>query len=219
MRNALDKNNQTTLIYNAMKIKFRPVLLILLLASWQVFGQANGKLQIHFIDVGQGDGALLISPQGEMVLFDDGALKYCDKPVAYLHELGVKQIDYHITSHYHSDHIGCCAQVLGDFPLQKDALDRGHSYNSAVYQSYVATVGAHRKTADTNIVIVLDAGSAHPVTIRVVAVNANGINTVDENDLSLDCVIQFDSFKAEIGGDLSGHDTPTYKDIERPQHQ
>lgn len=34
------------------------------------FGQANGKLQIHFIDVGQGDGALLVSPQGETVLFD-----------------------------------------------------------------------------------------------------------------------------------------------------
>src|SRR5437762_13233896 len=119
-------------------------LIILLLALFvlqvRIFAQANGKLQIHFMDVGQGDGALLISPQGEMVLFDDGALKYCDKPVAYLHKIGVKKIDYHITSHYHSDHIGCCAQVLWDFPLQKDALDRGQSYNSSVYQSYVATV-------------------------------------------------------------------------------
>ena len=26
------------------------------------FGQANGKLQIHYMDVGQGDGAVLISP-------------------------------------------------------------------------------------------------------------------------------------------------------------
>lgn len=81
----------------------KPVVLFLLLGAWQALGQANGKLQIHFIDVGQGDGALLISPQGEMVLFDDGALLYCDKHVAYLHELGVKQVDYHITSHYHSD--------------------------------------------------------------------------------------------------------------------
>ena len=38
------------------------------------FAQANGKLQIHYMDVGQGDGAVLISPLGEIVLFDDGVL-------------------------------------------------------------------------------------------------------------------------------------------------
>jgi hypothetical protein len=36
------------------------------------YGQANGNLQLHFIDGGHGDGALLISPQGETVLFDGG---------------------------------------------------------------------------------------------------------------------------------------------------
>jgi beta-lactamase superfamily II metal-dependent hydrolase len=40
--------------------------------SHLAFGQANGKLQIHFMDVGQGDGAVLISPQGQVVLFDGG---------------------------------------------------------------------------------------------------------------------------------------------------
>jgi beta-lactamase superfamily II metal-dependent hydrolase len=179
-----------------------------------VLAQQNGKLQIHFIDVGQGDAALLISPQGEMVLFDDGAIKYCDKPVAYLHKLGVKKIDYHIASHYHSDHIGCCAQVLNEVHLQKDALDRGGNYNSAIFKSYLVAVGAHRKTADTNTVITLDAGTQHPVTIRVVALNADGIDTSNENDESVDCVVQFDNFRAEIGGDLSGHDTSSYKDIE-----
>ena len=29
-------------------------------------GQANGKLQIHHMDVGQGDGAVLISPAGQV---------------------------------------------------------------------------------------------------------------------------------------------------------
>jgi hypothetical protein len=46
-------------------------------------GQGNGNLQIHFMDVGQGDGAILISPQGETVLFDDGRDGSCDKPVSY----------------------------------------------------------------------------------------------------------------------------------------
>ena len=70
------------------------------------FGQANGKLQIHYIDVGQGDGAVLISPLGQVVLFDNGVLNQCQKPVAFLQALGITKIDYHIASHYHSDHIG-----------------------------------------------------------------------------------------------------------------
>jgi beta-lactamase superfamily II metal-dependent hydrolase len=50
------------------------------------FGQANGKLQIHFMDVGQGDGAILISPLGETVLFDNGKRGNCDLPVSYLQQ-------------------------------------------------------------------------------------------------------------------------------------
>ena len=38
----------------------------------------NGKLQIHFMNVGQGDGAILISPEGETVLFDNGVRHHCD---------------------------------------------------------------------------------------------------------------------------------------------
>ena len=43
--------------------------------------QANGTLQIHYMDVGQGDGAVLISPLGQVVVFDNGVLNQCAKPV------------------------------------------------------------------------------------------------------------------------------------------
>ena len=42
-----------------------PILVLLCVSL--AYAQANGKLQIHFMDVGQGDGAVLISPQGEVV--------------------------------------------------------------------------------------------------------------------------------------------------------
>ena len=110
----------------------RTFFLIFFLLSFTqvVFGQANGKLQIHFMDVGQGDGVVLISPGGETVLFDDGVKGNCDKPLSYLQQRGVKKIDYHITSHYHADHIGCATEVLNEFPLQKLAYDRGGTYAS-----------------------------------------------------------------------------------------
>jgi beta-lactamase superfamily II metal-dependent hydrolase len=176
--------------------------------------QGNGKLQLHFIDVGQGMGTLLISPNGETVLFDDGNVKDCDKPVSYLQQLGVTKIDYHVTSHYHSDHIGCAPAVFHDFPLQKDAFDRGASYNSSVYTKYVTSVGAHRKTATAGQQITLDVGSGHSVMIKFVALNGNGVSTTNENDLSLVSLVAFDDFRAELGGDLSGQQSGDYADIE-----
>ncbi len=113
-------------------------------------GQANGKLQIHHMDVGQGDGAILISPGGQVVLFDVGEdlkRKDCTKPVSYLDQLGIKQIDYLYVSHYHFDHIGCIPAVLAEVPLQGNAFDRGGSYPGTTYNNYVAVVANHRKTA------------------------------------------------------------------------
>jgi beta-lactamase superfamily II metal-dependent hydrolase len=181
------------------------------------FGQANGKLQIHFIDVGQGDAAILISPKGETVLFDDGVSGYCNLPVSYLKQIGITKIDYHIASHYHADHIGCASQVLKAFPLKKTAYDRGGSYPSSangVFAKYVKAVGTMRKTANPGEEFTLDANSTSPVRIAFVASNGNGISTTNENDLSLVAVIHFENFDVEMGGDLSGYDTGEYKDIE-----
>jgi beta-lactamase superfamily II metal-dependent hydrolase len=185
--------------------------------------QANGKLQIHHIDVGQGDGAVLISPRGQVVVFDAGEdMKRhdCTRPASYLDQLGIKHIDYLFVSHYHFDHIGCIPAVLGQFPLLNDAFDRGNSYPGATYTSYVTAVGSHRKTAAIGDTLTLDKNSQNPVLITVVAVDGKSqhgtVQTSNENDLSLAAVISFGSFKEEIGGDLSGDNTQMYQDVETP---
>lgn len=178
------------------------------------FGQANGKLQIHFIDVGQGDGAILISPQGETVLFDNGKRGQCDLPVSYLQQLGITKIDYMIASHYHDDHIGCTTEVLNEFPLQKKAYDRGGTYHSATFRRYVTKTGSKRTTATAGLTITLDSGTANPVKVEIVTLNGNGIQTTNENDLSVVAAIRFGSFDAVIAGDLSGFKTGSYEDIE-----
>ena len=192
----------------------RLFLSLLVSVAPPALGQANGKLQIHFMDVGQGDGAVLISPLGETAMFDDGNVKDCSKPMTYLQTLGISKVDYHIASHYHSDHIGCAPGVFGKFPLQKAALDRGGSYNSKVFQDYVTAVGSKRQTATEGEIFTLDAASPNPVTIQIVALNGNGITTTNENDLSVVALVRFGKFRAEISGDLSGYHTGNYEDIE-----
>lgn len=185
--------------------------------------QANGKLQIHHMDVGQGDGAILISPGGQFVVFDVGEdmkKRDCTKPVSYFDQLGIKHIDYLFVSHYHFDHIGCIPALLEHVTLQGDAYDRGGSYPGATYTNYVDAVGNHRRTAAVGDTVTLDKNTGNPVVIRVVAVGGkskNGaVSTSNENDLSLAVVVTFGAFKEEIGGDLSGDNTNMYQDVETP---
>jgi len=194
----------------------RQRLASLLLLAASLWAQANGRLQIHFIDAGQGDAALLISPLGETVLFDNGARGKCDKPRSYLSRLGVRRIDYQVVSHYHADHIGCTVEVLGRFPLQKQSLDRGESYDSRLFDDYLQTVGSKRRTARLGNTITLDAGSPNPVVLRVAGVNGADVETTNENDLSLVVKASFGGFDAVFGGDLSGFREGDYDDIETP---
>ncbi len=192
-------------------------LVVALFLASGLFAQQNGKLQLHFMDVGQGDSAVLISPKGQVVLFDAGEdmrTKSCEKPLAYLKQLGIGKFDYVVVSHYHFDHIGCMPEVLAQFPLTGTAYDRGASYPGATYQKYVAAVAEHRKTAVAGQVIRLDEGTSSEVDLTVVAVNGAGISTTNENDLSVAVLLNFGPFKAEIGGDLSGANTGSYADIE-----
>jgi len=177
----------------------------------------NGKLQLHFIDVGQGDGMLLISPNGQTALFDDGNYLNCTNIKSYLQGLGVTTVDYHFLSHYHSDHLGCIDDLAAiGITIGTKGYDRGYSYSSGTYTSYVNTLGAKRTTMTKGQVITLDSGSGHPVTIKCVDLNGAGVYSVngsDENAKSMDCLISYGSFQCEVGGDLTG-DVTSGNDVE-----
>jgi competence protein ComEC len=187
---------------------------------------ANGKLQIHQVDMGQGDGGVLITPKGMVVLFDAGRdiarQKTCSNEIDYLDQLGVQTIDYIFVSHYHYDHIGCIPAVLAKFPLQHESYDRGpnpatDATAGATYNNYVAAIGVHRKTATLDQVITLDPGM-EPVTLKIIALDGTfkggHKNAKDENDASMSVLVSFRGFREEIGGDLSGEETGKYVDVE-----
>jgi beta-lactamase superfamily II metal-dependent hydrolase len=201
-----------------MDIKLNPMkkyllIVIIFLPSMILMGQSAGKFQLHFINVGQGDAALLVSPGGQTVLFDEG-VPDCDVPVGYLSTLGISSIDYMVTSHYHKDHIGCTRQILEKFPLKNIAYDRGGTYPSETFEYYISAVGAKRQKADSNHTFILDQGSGHEVVVTFLVLNGAGVRTTNENDLCLVALVQFGDLDILMGGDLSGFDEGAYKDIE-----
>ena len=178
----------------------------------------NGRLQIIHLDVGQGDGAAIISPLGQVVMIDEGQSTTTAMGVtvlAQLQALGVTHVDHHFASHYHSDHIGLFPTIFGTGGVSLDyGWDRGGSYTTQAYTNYVNTLGSRRRTMVKDQVVTLDSLSAHPVTIKCVNLNGAGISTTDENCLSMVLKVSYGEFNMVFGGDLGGYNSGSYKDIE-----
>ncbi len=63
------------------------------------------EMEVHFIDVGQADCALIMC-EGENMLIDGGNAEDSSLVYSYLKSCGVKYLDCIIASHPHEDHIG-----------------------------------------------------------------------------------------------------------------
>lgn len=74
-----------------------------------------GFLQVHFIDVGQGD-SILIETEGAAMLIDAGQNNKGSTVVEYLKARKISHLDYVIGTHPHSDHIGGLDTVLDAIP-------------------------------------------------------------------------------------------------------
>lgn len=197
------------------------VVALLLTVPVVAFAQANGKLQLHHVNVGQGDGILLVSPLGQTALFDDGNYLGCTGIKTYLQGLGITTVDYHFASHYHADHIGCIDDLAAiGITIGTAGYDRGSSYSSATYTNYVNTLGAKRQTIAKDQVITLDAGSANPVYLRCVNLNGAGVYSPsgsDENAKSVVMLVSYGNFDEVIGGDLTGDGSTDVESTIGPQ--
>ncbi len=81
--------------------------------KWNIFsdgGVAEGNIEVHFIDVGQGDAALILTEHGS-VLIDAGPTDSGDKVASYISNR-TDSLEYMILSHPHEDHIGGAGAVF-----------------------------------------------------------------------------------------------------------
>jgi competence protein ComEC len=76
------------------------------------FAGATGTLRIDFIDVGQGDAALVTSPAGKTVLIDGGPRKSAPALTRFLRAHTHGPLDLILLSHRHEDHLGGLAAVV-----------------------------------------------------------------------------------------------------------
>lgn len=66
---------------------------------------ADSKFEVHFIDVGQADAALVFSDD-ETMLIDGGNPQDSSLIAAYLKKYNISHLNYIVCSHAHDDHVG-----------------------------------------------------------------------------------------------------------------
>jgi beta-lactamase superfamily II metal-dependent hydrolase len=131
-------------------------------------------LKMVSIDVEGGGGTLFVTPDGKSLLIDTGNPEQSrstgDNPssariAAAAHALGVKKIDYLLTTHYHGDHIGGLEGFLARMPVdtfidhgenrettagtqpgspQIDLKNPPPGSTAAGYNRYIELIGKHR---------------------------------------------------------------------------
>lgn len=101
-----------------MKKKFVPVifLCIAFMSSYIVFkSDISNKLEVSFLDVGQGDAIFIQSPSGVQVLIDGGKDRSVVEELHKVMPLFDKTIDMVVATHPDADHIGGLIDVLKIF--------------------------------------------------------------------------------------------------------
>ncbi|MDI6717313.1 MAG: DNA internalization-related competence protein ComEC/Rec2 [Actinomycetota bacterium] len=109
--------------FNSIKLKLRLGHVVIVLAVmlalptwWYIVKSApTGRLEITFMDVGQGDSAIVTTPRGERLLIDGGPNP--DLVKQKLARKGVRKIDAILISHDHADHITGIKNLLGLFTI------------------------------------------------------------------------------------------------------
>ena len=104
-------------------------------------------LKVHFIDVGQGDSAIVELPDDKIIMIDAGPRSASEQLINYIDntifEDGYNRIDYFIITHSDEDHIGSATDVI-------EKYDIGCVFRPAIYsKSETAPAGAKTHTTVT----------------------------------------------------------------------
>ena len=82
---------------------------------------SGNEVQFHFIDVGQGDAALIRTADGD-ILIDASTGDAEDELKAYLDSMGVQDLEYAVFTHPHEDHIGGADMVILNYNVKRVVL-------------------------------------------------------------------------------------------------
>jgi beta-lactamase superfamily II metal-dependent hydrolase len=170
--------------------------------TWPTSG--DGQLHVYFVDVGQGDGIIIVTPDERVVLIDSGPPAGAADFVEELRYLGVQRINLALISHAHADHIGGLQSVIDAFEVMRYG-DPGFPHTSEIYLRLLERVvqsGAETFRLHRGQTIMLD----DDVQIRVLSPGSEYLfgTRSDPNSNSLVLLLEYGDVSMLFMGDAEG---------------
>ena len=129
----------------------------------------SSSFEVHFIDVGQADAALVLC-DGKSMLIDGGNAEDSNLLYTYVKKQGIEKLDYVIGTHAHEDHIGGIAGAL-NFASVVKAYCPTTSYTTKAFKNFVKAVDNHG--VSITVPTVGDCFALGSAECRVLAVNTD----------------------------------------------
>ena len=152
----------------------------------------QAAVEIVFIDVGQGDAALITAPDGRRVLIDGGPRN--SGVAAYLRDRGIDTVDLVIASHNHADHIAGLEDVFATLGVRY-YMENGLP---SATQTYARLVGAVERSGA--VVLTAEQRSIAFGDLRI-HVLPFPPGAASQNTRSIGLVLQLGAFHAMFTGD------------------
>lgn len=132
-------------------------------------------IEVHFIDVGQADAALVLC-DGEAMMIDGGNVDDSRLIYSYLKKNSVKTLDYMIATHPHEDHIGGLSGALS-FAKVETVYSSTTDSPSETFRIFAEQV--ERNGAEIKVPEIGEAFTLGDATVEII-----GVNSVDETNNS-----------------------------------
>jgi competence protein ComEC len=171
------------------------IFIIIIILLFSLYNK--NYLQLHFLDVGQGDAILIRTPQGQNILIDGGADNLL------LHRLGESMpwwdgtVDYLVISHYHADHMMSLMELLNKYKV-KNILVTAHQPDDFLFSVWQDALAQHSLQAT-----IVFAGQtwklAEDLSMQVFSADSHH---EDYNDNSLVLKLKYKNTSTLLTGDL-----------------
>jgi competence protein ComEC len=174
-------------------------MLVVVLAGWRLRPQPLPPpptgLRVVMLDVGQGDGILLQTRAGA-VLVDEGPPEA--DVAAQLRSLGIRRLAAIVVTHPHRDHVGGAAAVVDEFPVGfvLDPLEPTDSPDEAALEREARNRGVRVVPARVDEKFILGA-----LRIRVLWPDGPGLAGEDPHEHGVVLLASYGQFDALLTGD------------------
>lgn len=168
-------------------------------------------LEVHFIDVGQGDGIVMMLPDGKIFFIDGGSgtnasAKTREHYNSYLaNNLYVDRIEYMVVTHPHTDHYNLLDGVLSNYDVDM-IIYYADSSPSKSYDSFCAQAAAEENVE----IICIASGDDRLLTIKsdlykitIFSSGNDGFSGAKsiKNSMSIICLLEYGTTKVLFMGD------------------